>query len=126
MARRPLIVTTPDGLGLAAMAHPADGTTGVLIIPGAPQTRVGAHRGFVGLADALAAASHPALRLDRRGLGDSDGEDPGFAAIGADIAAAQQALRVAFPAVRRVIGVGLCDGATALALAPDGLDALVL
>lgn len=126
MARRPLIVTAPDGAALAAMANPADGATGVLIIPGAPQTRVGAHRGFVGLADALAAAGHPVLRIDRRGLGDSDGDDPGFAAIGPDIAAAQQALRGAFPAVRQVIGIGLCDGATALALAPDGLDALVL
>lgn len=126
MARRPLIVTAPDGAALAAVAHPADGATGVLIIPGAPQTRLGAHRGFVQLADTLAKAGHPVLRLDRRGLGDSDGQDPGFAAIGTDIAAAQLALRHAFPAVRRVIGVGLCDGATALALEPGGLEALVL
>ncbi len=126
MARQPLIIRSADGVLLAAMAHPAAGDVGVLIVPGAPQTRVGPHRSFVQLAEALAAAGHPVLRLDRRGLGDSGGEDPGFAAIGPDIAAAHHALRAAFPAVSRTVGLGLCDGAAALALAPGALDALVL
>jgi exosortase A-associated hydrolase 1 len=121
-----LIVTAPGGARLAAMTHPADGPVGVLIVPGAPQTRAGAHRGFVTLARAVAAQGHPVLRIDRRGLGDSDGDDPGFHAIGGDLAAAAAALRATFPAVRRVIGLGLCDGAAALALAPGGFDALVL
>lgn len=108
------------------MAHPADGGVGVLLVPGAPQTRAGAHRGFVALACALAAAGHPVVRFDRRGLGDSEGEDPGFQAIGADIAAARAALLAHFPAVERVIGLGLCDGAAALALDPACFDALML
>lgn len=126
MAVRPLIITAPDGCRLAGMAHTGAGPVGVLIVPGAPQTRVGAHRGFVALAGALAARGHPVLRFDRRGLGDSDGEDPGFRGIGPDIAAAGAALRAAFPHVRRVIGLGLCDGAAALALNPGGCDALAL
>jgi exosortase A-associated hydrolase 1 len=126
MAVRPLILTAPDGVRLAAMAHPGDAAVGVLVVPGAPQTRAGAHRGFVALATALSARGHPVLRFDRRGLGDSDGEDPGFRAIGPDIAAAGAALRAAFPTVRRVIGLGLCDGAAALALDPRGFDALAL
>lgn len=123
--RQPVLIAAP-GAALAGIAHPAAGETGVLVVPGAPQTRAGAHRGFVTMADALAGAGSPVLRFDRRGLGDSDGEDPGFRAIAPDIAAARAALGDAFPNVRRVIGIGLCDGAAALALDPRGFDALVL
>ena len=123
--RRPLTIATADGL-LAGMAHPATGRVGALIVSGAPQGRFGAHRGFVALADALARADIPTLRFDRRGLGDSDGTDPGFQHIGPDIAGARAALQAAFPAVARTIGIGLCDGAAALLLAPGGFDALVL
>ncbi len=126
--RRPLTFAC-EGATLAGVAHPADGAIGVVVVTGGVQTRVGAHRGFVDLADALAAAGHPVLRYDRRGLGDSDGEDPGFRDSRADIAAAVSALRAAFPNVTRVAGWGLCDGAAALALhAADipGLDALML
>lgn len=125
MTRRPLTIACA-GATLAAIAHPADGATGIVIVAGGPQTRAGAHRGFVALADALASAGHPVLRFDRRGLGDSDGDDPGFRGIGPDIAAARAALCAAFPAVRRVVGFGLCDGAAALAIEPAGFDALIL
>lgn len=111
---------------LAGMTHPARGPVGVVIVPGGPQTRVGSHRGFVALADALAAAGHPTLRFDRRGLGDSDGDDPGFQNLAPELAAAAAALRAACPSARRIVGFGLCDGAAALALAPAGYDALIL
>lgn len=118
-----------DGVTLAGVAHPAEGHVGVLIVSGGAQTRVGAHRGFVDLADRLRSAGFPVLRFDRRGLGDSDGEDPGFRGSAPDIAAAVAAFRQAFPAVEHVAGWGLCDGAAALALHAadiDGLDSLML
>lgn len=115
-----------EGATLAATLHPAEGVTGVVIVTGGVQTRSGAHRGFVDLADKLAAAGHPVLRYDRRGVGDSDGADPGFRNSGPDIAAALAALRAACPNVTRVAGWGLCDGAAALALHPTGFDALML
>lgn len=126
--RRPLIIDCA-GSALAGFIHPAGGEIGVVIVAGGLQTRVGSHRGFVELADKLAMAGYPALRFDRRGLGDSDGIDMGFRASAPDIAAAVRSLRSAMPAVRHVIGWGLCDGASALALHAsdiDGLDGLIL
>lgn len=118
-----------EGATLAGVVHPAEGRIGVVIVTGGVQTRVGAHRGFVDLADRLCAAGFPVLRFDRRGLGDSDGNDPGFGNSAADIAAAVAAFRRAFPNVAHVAGWGLCDGAAALALhAADirSLDSLML
>lgn len=125
--RRPLTFDCA-GATLAAMAHPADGTTGVLIVTGGVQTRAGSHRGFVDLADRLAAAGHPVLRFDRRGVGDSDGVDPGFRDSAPDLVAAVAAFRASFPRLERIVGWGLCDGASALALhgVALGLDGLIL
>lgn len=120
------LVFTCEGASIAGALHDAHGAVGILIIPGGAQTRVGAHRMFVVLADSLAARGMPVLRFDRRGTGDSDGDDAGFLGSGPDIAAAAAALRTACPAVRHVVAIGHCDGATALALANDGIDALVL
>ncbi|MFC3713853.1 hydrolase 1, exosortase A system-associated [Sphingoaurantiacus capsulatus] len=125
--RRPLTFTC-EGATLAGMLHPADGETAVLIVPGGPQTRAGSHRGFVDLADRLAAAGYPVLRFDRRGLGDSDGDDPGFCASAPEIATAIATIRAELPQIKQIIGWGLCDGASALALhgAALGLDGLIL
>lgn len=115
-----------SGAKLAGTLHPAPGSTAVLIVAGGVQTRHGSHRGFVALADALAAAGYPVLRFDRRGVGDSDGDDPGFRSMQPDIAAAAAALRTACPQVTKIVGWGLCDGATALALEPADFDGLIL
>ena len=123
--RQPLTFAC-EGATLAATLHPPPGCTGVVIVSGGVQTRHGSHRGFVALADALAAAGHPVLRFDRRGVGDSDGQDPGFRAMTPDIAAAIAALRAACPTVERVVGWGLCDGASALAMDPTGFVGLIL
>lgn len=123
--RQPLIFSC-DGADLAGTLHPATGRTGVIIVTGGLQTRYGSHRGFVVLGDHLAKAGFPVLRFDRRGVGDSDGEDPGFRDSGADIAAAVAALRRACPDVRDIIGWGLCDGATALTLHSTGFSGLIL
>lgn len=115
-----------EGEQLAGWLHPAAGSTGILIVQGGAQTRVGPHRLFVRLAAALCAAGHPVMRFDRRGIGDSGGDDRGFAQAGPDICAALQAFRHALPKMRRTIGVGLCDGATALLLAGAPFDKLAL
>lgn len=125
---RALLTFRCEGDLLAASLDRADGTTGLLIVTGGTQIRAGPHRMNARLASALAGAGLPAFRFDRRGVGDSEGGDPGFRESGPDIAAAAAAFRAACPGLRRMIGFGLCDGAAALALHGDaaGLDALVL
>lgn len=123
------LLTTPCAGGLLAMSlDAAEGATGVLIVTGGSQTRIGSHRMFERLAAGLAAEGFPVLRFDRRGVGDSEGADPGFRGSGPDIAAAASALPTLCPALKRMVGLGLCDGATALAFhgAAAGLDALIL
>ncbi|MDO9488807.1 MAG: hydrolase 1, exosortase A system-associated, partial [Sphingomonadaceae bacterium] len=117
-----------QGATLAGVLHPATGTTGVLIVSGGAQTRAGSHRSFVALADRLAAAGYPAFRFDRRGVGDSDGEDRGFRDSADDIASAIAEFREQIPDLKQVIGWGLCDGASSLALNADalGLEGLIL
>jgi exosortase A-associated hydrolase 1 len=92
-------------------ARPA--TTGVVVLVGGPQYRVGSHRQFVLLARALAEAGYPVLRFDARGMGDSEGAFPGFEAIDPDIRAAIDALARRAPTVKRVVLWGLCYGASA-------------
>ena len=107
-------------------AHEAG--TGLLLVTGGTQTRIGSHRMYESLAKSLAKRHISCLRFDRRGVGDSGGEDPGFRGSAPDLAAAAALLRAERPALERVYGFGLCDGATALGLFGDraGLDGLVL
>lgn len=91
-------------------------TTGILIVTGGRQTRVGPHRMMATLAGEFAATGYPVFRFDRRGVGDSGGEDSGFLGSGPDILAAATTFRAALPHMNRLLGMGLCDGATALAL----------
>src|SRR3954470_23570244 len=104
------------GDALGATLDAAPGTTGLLMVTGGTQTRIGSHRMYERLAKALAENGFPCFRYDRRGVGDSAGEDPGFRGSAADIAAAAAAFRKEMPALERIVGFGLCDGATALAL----------
>lgn len=90
--------------------------TGVIVIVGGPQYRVGSHRQFVLLSRALATAGHAVLRFDYRGMGDSEGQPRDFEAVSADIAAAIVVLQTRLPAVRQVVLWGLCDGASAALL----------
>lgn len=124
---RRLLSFSCGGAHLGASLDEAVGATGVLMVTGGSQTRVGSHRMYERLADALAAAGFSSFRFDRRGVGDSEGEDPGFRGSVPDIAAAAAAFR-AEAQVTRLIGFGLCDGATALALAASaaGFNGLIL
>lgn len=117
-----------EGATCAATLDEADGWHGLLIVSGGNEVRSGAHRGMARLAAAVAAAGHPVLRFDRRGVGDSEGENEGFEGSGADISAALALLRAECPHLTRVTAFGNCDAATALVLhhAAGGGDALLL
>jgi uncharacterized protein len=88
----------------------------VLVVVGGPQYRIGSHRQFVLLARALAARGVPVMRFDCRGMGDSDGEHPGFEQAGPDIGAAVGALLAQAPGASEVVVWGLCDAASAALL----------
>lgn len=101
-------------LGILCLpGHVEEADTGVVIVVGGPQYRVGSHRQFVLLARALAQAGHPCLRFDLRGMGDSEGSPRSFEACSEDIGAAVDALLAAQPQLRRVVLWGLCDAASA-------------
>ncbi|HEY0312769.1 MAG TPA: hydrolase 1, exosortase A system-associated [Allosphingosinicella sp.] len=125
---RRLLTFACEGAELGASLDAGPGATGLLIVVGGSQTRVGSHRMFERLARAVAAAGHPCLRFDRRGVGDSSGEDPGWRDSGPDIAAAAAAFRREAPSMTRIVALGLCDGAGALCLngGTAGLDELLL
>ena len=112
----------------AATLDGADGTTGLLIVSGGSEIRSGAHAGMAALAAAAAAAGHPVMRYDRRGIGDSMGENHGFDSSAADITAAVHAMRAHVPSLTRLVAFGNCDAASAMALygPAAGIDALVL
>lgn len=105
---------------LLGIVHIPDGAAvriGLLILVGGPQYRVGAHRQYIHLARAAAAAGIPAMRFDYRGVGDSEGVYPGFEHVGPDIDAAITAFRTRCPDLDGVVLWGLCEGASAILLA---------
>jgi exosortase A-associated hydrolase 1 len=118
--RRLLTFSCGDEM-LSATLDEAEGAIGVLMVTGGSQTRIGSHRMYESLGKSLAKRGYPSMRFDRRGVGDSSGDDPGFRDSGPDLAAAASAFRAEAPAIERLVGFGLCDGATALAL--HGVDA---
>ncbi len=116
-----------EGAMLAATLDDPPGTTGLLIVSGGNEIRSGAHRGTAMLAQRVAAAGHPVLRFDRRGIGDSEGDNGGYTSSGPDIAAAIAAFRGAAPQLTRIVAFGNCDAASALLLhQPLALDGLIL
>jgi exosortase A-associated hydrolase 1 len=124
---RHLLSFACEGAALAASLDDAAGTTGLLIVSGGNEIRSGAHRGMATLAARIAADGYPVFRFDRRGIGDSEGENGGFESSGADIAAAIASFRKAAPNVTRIVAFGNCDAASALLLhQPRALDALIV
>lgn len=125
---RKLIEFPCAGETLLGTLDEAPGTTGLLIVSGGNEIRIGAHRGMALLAQPIAEAGHPVFRFDRRGIGDSTGENHGFETSADDIAAAAAAFRQAAPHLTRIVAFGNCDAATALAFfhARAAIDQLVL
>ena len=124
---RRLIEFPCAGVRLLGTLDEAAGKTGLLIASGGNEIRVGAHRGMALLAQRLAAAGVPVFRFDRRGVGDSEGQNGGFLSSAPDIAAAA-ATFTAETGVKHLAAFGNCDAATALALFGHvaGIDRLIL
>jgi exosortase A-associated hydrolase 1 len=112
---------------LAGTLDTANGASGLLLVTGGNEVRSGAFSGQAALAARIADAGFPVFRFDRRGVGDSGGENQGFRKSARDIECALAAFRVIAPHVERVVGFGNCDAASALMLAHGAeCDALVL
>ena len=105
----------------------ASGKTGLLIVSGGNEIRIGAHRGMALLGQRLAARGIPVFRFDRRGIGDSTGINGGFLSSGPDIGCAAATFS-AETGIERLVAFGNCDAATALALFGQtaGIDRLIL
>lgn len=116
-----------EGETLVGTLDDAWGEGGLLLVSGGNEIRAGAFAGQAQLAARVAAAGFPVFRYDRRGIGDSSGENRGFRDEEADIAAALAAFKSERPGLSRVVGFGNCDAASALMLnGGGGCDALVL
>ena len=103
-------------------------STGLLIISGGNEIRSGAHAGQAAMAAHFAELGYPVFRYDRRGIGDSEGDNKGFESSADDIAAAVSTFRHEVPTMQRLVAFGNCDAATALALFHGGIaiDTLIL
>jgi exosortase A-associated hydrolase 1 len=118
-----------ENMMLAATLDVPDGEVraGLLIVTGGNEVRAGAWNGQAMLAARLAAKGFAVLRFDRRGCGDSEGDNAGFSGSAADIRAALAQFRAEVPGMARVVGWGNCDAASALMLGGGlGCDGLVL
>lgn len=117
-----------DGSWCAATLDEGSKPTGLLIVSGGNEIRSGAHAGQAALAAYFAALGYPVFRFDRRGVGESEGENRGFESSAADIAVAIAAFRTDAPHLKRIVTFGNCDAASALALFHAGLpiDRLIL
>jgi exosortase A-associated hydrolase 1 len=100
-------------LGIVA-APETPGKTGVVIVVGGPQYRVGSHRQFALLSRSLASAGYFCIRFDHRGMGDSAGSSHGFEDINHEIAAAIDTLMAQSTELKQVVLWGLCDAASAI------------
>lgn len=124
---RRLIAFPCAGETLLGTLDDAPGRTGLLIVSGGNEIRIGAHRGMALLAQKFAARGVPVFRFDRRGVGDSTGTNGGFRSSGPDIGAAAATFS-AEARIERLVALGNCDAATALALFGEaaGIDRLIL
>ena len=106
---------TNNNQELLAISHlgSEQNSTGVLIVVGGPQYRVGSHRQFVQLSRSLANQGISSMRFDYTGMGDSYGEKKDFDDISDDINAAADAFLNAQSHLKNIVIWGLCDAASA-------------
>ncbi len=86
----------------------------LLIVSGGNEIRSGAHNGQAQLAQIMSNHGLYVLRYDRRGIGDSGGENSGFENSKDDIKSAVHFLRERLGENVEIIGFGNCDAASAL------------
>jgi exosortase A-associated hydrolase 1 len=113
---RRVITFACTGETLVGTLDEASEAAGLLIVSGGNEVRSGAHRGMALLAADIAAAGYPVFRYDRRGVGDSTGDNMGFEVGETDLIAAAAAFRAEAPHVDRLVAFGNCDAASLLAL----------
>ncbi len=114
-------------LKLGGTLDTAPGITGLLLVSGGNEIRSGAFSGQSQLATRIAQSGFPVLRFDRRGIGDSEGENRGFRSSAGDIRAALEAFRAMAPQMEHIFAFGNCDAASALMLAGgEGFGGLIL
>ncbi len=103
---------------LVAIKHAPEqkSTSGLILVVGGPQTRVGSHRMFVYLARALAKRGVHVFRFDYTGAGDSEGLVTNFTDIQEDISAAIAHFTLLQPRINKITLWGLCDAASAILL----------
>lgn len=116
-----------DGAHLSATYDSGDRQNGLLILSGGNEIKIGAHRGMAKLARDVSAIGYPVFRFDRRGIGDSEGENCGFTSSAPDLACAIVAYRKHNPSLEKIVAFGNCDAATALMIHDvSGIDYFVL
>ena len=113
----PLLFTCGDKelLGMLHLPQQPHQTrrTGVVVVVGGPQYRVGSHRQFLLLARFLSRHGVAVFRFDYRGMGDSEGDIGSFETVNDDIKAAVDTFMANAPGVEQVMLWGLCDAASA-------------
>jgi exosortase A-associated hydrolase 1 len=115
-----------ENVTLVGTLDGGDAATGLMIVSGGNEIRMGAHRGMALLTKDIAAEGYPVFRFDRRGIGDSDGENGGFSSSRTDLDAALRAFQAECPHMSQIVAFGNCDAATALVLHRTAVDASVL
>lgn len=117
------VVFTCQNENLVGIVHaPKNPTTGLVLVSGGDQYRVGSHRLFVELARVLADEGVAVMRFDHRGVGDTYAPYQGFENLHEDINAAVKEMRQRCPTIERLVLGGLCDGASATLISADRID----
>jgi len=101
--------------------------TGLLIVSGGNEIRSGPHGSMGRLAHFLCEHGYPVFRFDRRGVGDSEGQNRGFSDAQDDLQAACNIFRQQ-SGCKHILALGNCDAATGLVLSALSmkLDGIIL
>jgi alpha/beta superfamily hydrolase len=94
----------------------------LLIVSGGNEIRSGSHNSQSELARHICKQGHYVLRYDRRGIGDSEGENTGFEGSEDDINSAVQYLYAHIGDNAQISAFGNCDAASALLLNCEKLN----